>query len=369
MLTLRRFITKEWLLSFLASCFILMLLVAIGDIVNELLRAVTTLPDILLHHLLEWPKWLNKIFPIAALTATLFCLNKLQRRGELMAIFACGFPRYAFLTVIFRMALLVAAAQFLNSAFVRPYSESLPRRLLRDGGIHFRKDQDRTEGIKTSNSVTGRIWYKNASYYCSFAAFDKSRNELREVTFFYYGPDYKLVQIIWAQRARYLRGNSWQLIDGRMVNSLQNKNFPQTDVFHTKNVSLLERPNDFKDIDSEINELAIQKLYAYIKKINRLGISSSEYETLFYEKISSALVCLFFPFIAIGPIYNPNRRHSSFGRSVFFILIFSTIFWLTYSSCLALGSGAKVPPELATFFIPLCSVLYIMLSFYRRRKL
>ncbi|MBF0207087.1 MAG: LptF/LptG family permease [Oligoflexia bacterium] len=368
MYTLKRLITVNWIKAFCGSCAVFLLLVAVANIVSEFLRAATTVQDILLHFLLELPKWLNKIFPVAGLTATLFSLDKLQRRSELISIFACGLPRYIFISLLLQLALAVAAIQFYCAAYLRPYAESLMKEWLRDGGIHFRQS-DKVSGIKATTSASGKIWYKNGTYFCSFAAFDKFKNQLLDISLFYYSQEYRLSQIIWAKSATYQENFRWKLFAGRELSGLQNKNFPTVNFFPEKSINLLEKAVDFKDIDSEINELNFPKLYQYVQRIKRLGIDVAEYETLFYDKISSALICILFPFIAIGALYNPNRRSGSFGKNVFFVLIFTSVFWLAYSSALALGSGRKIHPLLATFAIPVVCMLYLLFYFIKNRKL
>jgi lipopolysaccharide export system permease protein len=366
--TLTRLIVKEWLVAFFGSCMIFVMLVSVANVVSEVLRAVTTIQDILLNNLLGLPMWLNKIFPIAAMTASLFSLNKLQRRNELIAIFACGYSRASFFMVLISLSLVVATVQFFTAAYLRPIAEKQKKEWLRDGGIHFRK-HEKTQTIKATTSTSGKIWYRNNSYYCSFSAFDKEKNELRDVSFFYYGQDYKLTQVIWAPKVTHQEGFNWLLPEGESLTSLQDKNFQTHKPIHNQPINLLERPYDFKDIDSEISELTLPHLYTYRLKIKRHGINSAEYETILYDRLASSLICLIFPFIAIGALFNPNRRQSSFGKNVAFVFVFTAIFWLTYSSFLAMASGHKIPPLIAVAIIPVGCMMYLLFTFYRRRRL
>ncbi|MBF0361359.1 MAG: LptF/LptG family permease [Oligoflexia bacterium] len=373
MTTLKRLISREWLSAFFASVFVFILLITVANVVSELLRSVTTLPDILLNNFLEMPKWLNKILPIACLTATLFSLNRLQRKGELMAIFACGFPRFSFFTLILQLSFLVAVSEFLISSYLQPYADALKFSWLRDGGIHFRGNK--SQSLQTSTSSTGKVWYRNDLYYASFLAFDKQRSELRDLTLFFYDSNYKLERIITADRARTATSSDgsnsykWTLSTGNELNSLKDKNFPQKRVFDTLNLDLKEKPADFLDVDLDINKMDIHNLYYYILKIKKLGINACEYEVMFYEKFSSSIICIIFAFISVGAIFNPNRRHSSFGKNIFFVMIFTTVFWPSYSSFMDLAGGSKLPPLWATFAIPALCSLYILIYFYKHRRL
>lgn len=362
-----RLIIKEWITAFIGACVVMLLLISIADIISELMRGVTTVNDIVLHYLLEVPKWLIKIFPVGTMMATLFMLHKFQRKSELIAIFALGVSRVSLLSTIFILSLFVGILQFYNGAYLGAFFEFQKKKMLRDGGIHFRKDK--TPELKAFSSKGDGFWFKNKSYFCSFEIFDKQKSEMHNVAYYFYSEDFKLTEVIWAKSASYVSGLLWKFKDGEVVSSLQQKSFPKGEVFKERSVHLLERPQDFKDLNIEILELNYPNLKSYIGKLDRLGISSEEYETLLYDKVAAAVICLIFSFIPVEAIFTPNRRNNSFGKTIFIVIVVTLLFWLSYSSFFALGTGGKLPPVVATFIIPLLTFSYLLWYFYRKRNL
>lgn len=367
MLTIKKLITKEWVKAYIGSVFILFLLITVADIVNELLRDATTFGDIILHHILNIPKWFHFILPIASLTATLFSLNRLQMRNELIAILASGLSRQAFIFLLLKLSFIVGCIHFINSSYMRPYTDALKKTMLRDGGIHFRSD--RTDGPQTQTSFGGKTWYRTDDYFCSFSAFDKYNDELKEISIFFYSDEsYKTSKVIYADSAKFMADSKeWVLFNGRRYLYLKDLGFPMVEDFNEMEQGLKEKPRHFKGLDSDIKELDIRNLYSYVEKLKKLGINTNEYEMVLLEKFSFAFVCLIFGVIPVQAIFRPNRRQSSFGKNIFFILVFTIIFWLLYSSFVALGVGNKVPSFVATFTVPLACGIYILIYFYKNR--
>jgi lipopolysaccharide export system permease protein len=364
---LTRLLIKEWLKVFLGAATVLLMLVGVANIISELMRAATTLPDILLHFFLDIPMWLGKILPISCLVGTLFSLSALQRRNELVAMLSCGLSRYSLLSTIAFLSFSVGLLQFGLSGFLRPYSEHLKNFLLVEGGRHFRSSS--TEGIKSHTMSSGKIWYKNSAYFCSLLAYNKDKKEINDISFYYYNDHHNFEKMITAESGQYLQDKTWLLKNGKEVSRMATKEFQLEESFADKKVELGEVPADFEDIDSDITELFIGDLYRYIKKVHALGINVDEYLILFYENFSGGLLCFVFGLLSCQAVFSPGRRHSSFGKSVVFILVFTIFFWLGHSSVLALGSGQKISPAIASFFFPLLCFVYIVRFFVVNRKL
>src|SRR5690606_11452764 len=124
------------------------------------------------HQILEMPKWFAKILPMATLSATLFSLNKLQNRNELIAIFVCGLSRFTFILVILSLGFTIGVLQYFNNAYLAPYAKSLQWVWMKSDARHFRDNQKRS--LKSSLFSSGKIWYKGSDYFCSYSAFDRT---------------------------------------------------------------------------------------------------------------------------------------------------------------------------------------------------
>ena len=87
---LTKIVVFGWLKAFLITASALLLLLTIGNLVNQLMREVISAQETIINFLFELPSWINNIIPVACLSATLFSLEKLKTKNELVAILASG---------------------------------------------------------------------------------------------------------------------------------------------------------------------------------------------------------------------------------------------------------------------------------------
>lgn len=139
--------------------------------------------------------------------------------------------------------------------------------------------------------------------------------------------------------------------------------------FDSKPFKIRETISDFQQINADISTLNIWKLYDYIGVLKNNGINYSEYYVTFLDKFSSGFTCLVLSILASIALFNPNRRNSSFGTNVAFVLSFTFVYWFIYSYFLTLGQTSKVPATVATFGVPGIFVIYLACYFVYHRKL
>lgn len=366
MFTIRKLILKEWLTFFLGSVFILLMILSLGHVLNGLLRATNDLRSILIDLCLETPNFLIRIFPVSCLIASLFSINKLKSRNELTAIFASGFSRRQFVLCIGIIGALVGTALFFINGYLVPYTKH-QQTIIHDNPEVASKAQKSTVSINALRS--GRIWFKGQDYFFSYSSFDSAQNTIYNLTLYYYNSDHKLSEQISAISAKFIEGNSWLLSKGLHVTNLENKTFPEPNSFQEKIFQLKETITDFKKINADISTLDIWRLYDYITVLRTNGINDSEYLVTFLDKFSSGFTCLVLAILASVALFNPNRRNSSFGTNIAFVLSFTFVYWFVYSYFMTLGQTSKIPAVVATFGVPSLFVFYLAFYFIYHRKL
>ncbi len=363
----RRIIIITWLRAFVGALLTLLLLITVGNLLSGILRSNVTPFEVLINHIIQLFDYLPKVFPISALIASLFALNHLVNRNELTAMFALGMTRIKFLSTITLLALFISIVQLGLVGFVQPVVMREGRKILRDASEKFRNLKK--EGIRSRTLNTGKTWFRSEGYFFSFETYDPAKHLLNEPTFFFITEDMKIAQIIRAKKAVYKKEHLWDLTDVQLINDTSAANFPYEKELKHYEVRLDETPDSFKQIDADIKVLNLVKLSRYVRKLKSAKINTAEYEIILYQKISSALLTILFALLSSVAVFNPNRRASSFGKNIFFVLVFTIIYWLVDSYVVQLGNNNIVSPSLVSFILPLLFLLYLSVFFYRHRKI
>lgn len=367
MFTIKKLILKEWLFFFLGSVFILLMVLSLGHILTGLLKASNEIRTILIDLVLEIPNFLIKIFPVSCLIASLFSINKLKNRNELTAIFASGFSRKQFVICIGFIGALVGVALFFINSYLVPYTKH-QQSMLSDTHPSI-ANKAKTSTVSINALKSGRIWFKGQNYFFSYSSFDTTTNTIYDLTLYYYDANSKFSEQITASSALFLKDTSWLLKKVLHVTNLENKTFPEPQYFPEKSFELKETVSDFKKINADISTLNIWRLYDYILVLRTNKINDSEYYVTFLDKFSSGFTCLVLAILASVALFNPNRRNSSFGANIAFVLSFTFLYWFVYSYFMTLGQTSKIPAIAATFGVPSIFVVYLTGYFIYHRKL
>jgi lipopolysaccharide export system permease protein len=336
------------------------MVLSLGHILSGLLSAHKELKFLLTDLILEWPTFLIKIFPVACLIASLFSINKLKSRNELTAIFASGYGRSRFVVAICVAGSVAGIILFYINAYIVPYAKHQQALL---------NNPVAANSISINALNSGKIWFKGKDYFFSYSSFNTRMQELHNLTLYFYDNNFQFTEQISAPVATYDSKNNWILKNALKTTNLQNQTFPDIKKYPKLSFELNESVSDFQKINTDILTLSIWRLYDYISVLRASEINPDEYYVIFLDKFSSAATCLVLAVLASIALFNPNRRNSSFGRSVTLVLGFTFFYWFVYSYFLTLGQTSHLPPIVATFGVPMLFVLYLFFYFIYHRKL
>ncbi len=359
---INKLILKEWTTYFLGSALILLLVLTLGHMLSGILSAHKELPHLMKDLLLQCPTFLIKIFPVACLIASLFSINKLKSRNELTAIFASGFPRWRFVASICLSGGVAGVILFYINSYLVPYAKH--QQTILNNPANASKN-----AISINAMNSGKIWFKGKDYFFSYSSYNKRNLELRDLTLYIYDSNFVFSEEINARIAKFEKDNNWILKDATRTTNLHNKTFPDTKHYKELPLSISESISDFEKINTDILTLSIWRLYDYISVLRASGINSDEYFVIFLDKFSSGITCLTLAVLASIALFNPNRRNSSFGQSVSFVLAFTFFYWFVYSYFMTLGQSSHIHPIAATFGVPMLFVVYLIFYFIYHRKL
>lgn len=364
-----KLILKEWLRFFIGSVLVLLLVLSLGHVLNSLLQDTASFKTIFESLYLEIPTFMIKIFPVSCLVASLFSINKLKNRNELTAIFASGFSRRKFIFSVGSIGAFVGVLIFFINAYMVPYTKHR-QDLMKNGQAREAAGKAIKKSTVSINALnSGKIWFKGQDYFFSYSSFDRKTNTLYNLTLYMYDKNFKLTEQISAAYADFQSENNWLLHRSLHYTNLDNETFPTVQYLDTLPLKIRETISDFRQINADIATLNIWKLYDYINVLKTNGINYSEYYVTFLDKFSSAFTCLVLSILASIALFNPNRRNSSFGKNVAFVLSFTFIYWFIYSYFLTLGQTSRIPAVVATFGVPSIFVAYLTFYFIYHRKL
>ncbi|MCY4524240.1 MAG: LptF/LptG family permease [Halobacteriovoraceae bacterium] len=366
MSVIRRLIFKEWYKAFWGGVAVLLILFSSGNLVAGLLRGNVSVTEVMINYILELPTSLGRILPASCLIASIFSLNKLRNRNELTAILASGFTPYKFLSVIVQASACVAVAQFIILAYCRPFLKGHKDFFIPQNSGLFKFRSLQSKGLRASTITSGKVWYKGTHYFFSFLNYDKAKKILSDVSLYYFDQNYKLEKYIHAKKIVHRNDNIWNFIDGISYSYLNLNSFPEVKTFERESLLLDESPADFDQLEADITTLIPSELLSYIDQLKNVGINTAEYEVMLYDKFSQALICIIFALLASSAIFNPNRRTSSPGKNIFFIVFFIVGYWLIYFYFLELGKNSKLNQYAACFLMPL--LLSGAIVYYLRKK-
>jgi len=366
MTLVKRLIVKEWFSYFLGALIMFSVLISVGNIVSGLLRTNVSAKDVLFNHLIDFPNSLKMIFPIASLVATLFSLSKLQNTNQLSAIFSAGYSRLKFTQDLFFCSALSSIFIFALLGFVRPYLKVKKERLIHQAEAKFRNLQE--VGLRSSTIGSGKIWFKNGSYFFSFSSYDRQKAVIWEPNIVQF-KNHQIEKQIRADSAKNLGGNKWKFFNVTELSQLAGQTFPTFTKSESTEMELSESTVEFNQIEADITTLGLFSLYRYLSSLSRSGINIDEYTMLFLEPFSTAIICILMAFVSIGAVFNPNRRSSSFGKSVFVVFIIAIGYWLLSSYFDELGKSSQVSPLISSMIIPMMLLLIIIINYLRNREI
>ncbi len=364
---IRKHIIKEWINFFLGAVLLLLILLTIANLIGGFLRSNVSAFDVIKNHLIELPGFASQIFPVACLVASLFSINKLKNRNELTAIFAAGFSRRDFISTIFLISLFAASFQFVLSAYVHPFTKKNRHVIIAEGEKKF--SNLKSQGLMSSTIQSGKLWYKTNDFYLAFSSFDKKTNIINDITMYRYDKNYHFSEKLIAKQAMFVGEGVWKFTNGQLISGLNAKTYPTINKFEKVEIPLGMNVEQFKKAESDITTLNIHELNDYIHHLDNSGINTNEYKVMYWEKFSTSFVCIIFALMASVGIFRPNRRNSSFGKTVIFVFVFTLAYWFIYSYVTELGRSSKIMPFLACFAVPLFFLGYIAQIIFKNRKL
>lgn len=284
--------------------------------------------------LYQMPEVLVLLLAPSCLIATLICLSGFARRNELTAMFASGISLGRISFVILSLVFMLCCLSFVITDRVVPP-------LAKERAHFYRTVIQKRPDIQT-DIKQNKIWYRSRNLIYNLRTFDPKENRISGISIYTFNDRFDLIQQIEASTADYVDGK-WMLADGLLTLFDEKTGRPMTRHFDSQGMTLNESPQDFQEIEKEVETLRLKYLWRYIQRNQDAGIDTHSYEVTFWSKISMALVPLIMALLGI-PFATSHSRHSSIARDVSLSFLIVLIYWLIFSSGLSMGKSGMIPP-------------------------
>ena len=286
---------------------------------------------------LKIPSIVVDAYPATALLAVLTSLGLLARRGEMLAIRACGISRWRVLTPLVVAALGVSLAMLAWCERVVPATSSRSR-LIRDNVI---KQRD-TQGYHGVSS----IWLQSASGFVTADFYDADAATLYGLTVFETDGDMRLERIVAAATAKW-HEDRWQVGDANVKEIGPSASVTVRAIGPDETV-LTEPPASFEKRRPKPKELTYRELGALIDTLAQRGLPVEELRVDQQMKLAwplSGVVTMLVGF----PLAVRGGRRFGLAYNVAVGLIVGFAYWAVLATCAAGGKTGALSPAVAAW--------------------
>ncbi len=287
--------------------------------------------------LLEAPKSLLFVSPVATLLSILFTVGIASKWKETVAIRAAGgslkklFSSFLVLGIIISLLTLI-------------FGETLsPMATRKAAWIRT------TKILKKSPRITyreGALWVKGLDRsLIRIRDFVENKDKVLKVSIFNFDPSFKLTRRTEADEAEWING-SWTLKNASVFDFDSNT----TTRYKTLVFTAMEEPKIFREEIRKSEEMNFYELYVYYKRLENAGFKNLRYIVDLYTKIAYPTVN--FVMIVFGIALALNMKHGGGMRAAGLGLVVIIAYWIIFSISLSLGNTGVIPPSLAPWISP-----------------
>jgi len=345
-------LVKGWLLIWVVVSAIFGLLAFIEELdrVNEHYRTLDALHFVLY----TLPQRSMDLAPVIILLGSLLALAGLNRNSEIIAIRAAGVSLLRFFRSVAIPALALVITLYAVSEFIAAplYQQAEIRKIL----------------IRTNkaNLLRGKGLWSNNGYSFFNVRTLKHSNAPRSIYLYEFDKTGRLLNFVYASRARLNKSRRWDLLDVRQK-SLVNNQLKSQHLDHLEMGPFWSR-EELPALPLSTSGMTPSGLYEYSGYLKSTQQVSERIEQLFWQRVSlpltaGAMVLLATPIGAgLG-----STRSNAFGKSLAIGAGVGILFYLASQLIQTGGAIAGLPPQLVAFLPVMLVCVASGLLIYRMR--
>ncbi len=332
---LRRYLTRQIVVSVLLVLLALLMLFSFFDLINELQdvgQGQYQLTSALLFVALSVPGRLYELFPVGVLIGTMLALAQMVLHSEYAVMRTSGVSIYALGGALGLIGVAFAAIAFVSGEFLTPLSEEAAQRMrLRE-----------TSSLVASSFRSG-VWVKDNDAFVNVTRILHDAT-LQDIHIYQFDNEYRLQSISQARQGKYMKDNRWQLDDVLITRFAPGRTAvekrPQMEwhsVLTPRILSVLLMPPE---------RMSLFTLLSYVRHLRDNSQESGRYEIALWNKIIYPLAVLVMMCLAL-PFAYLNVREGGVSTKIFAGIMLGLGFHLVSRLCSYVGALAGWKPFLA----------------------
>lgn len=338
-----RYITREFLRTYLIIFFSFAVVFIVIDVVDNLPRLIrngASTQQATLYYLLRLPYLVVLTSPVTVLLTGLFMMNALSKHNESVAIRAAGISIKRAMFPLFLIGFTISLGIAAMGEYLLPWAETQRNYVY---NVQIKGEQPDDQMLKARIHYQGK---ENDFYYFGF--FDGYKNNLKVIDLTRI--DYQTKEItehITATSADW-NGSRWIIKDceiRRFRGGVQVMHvfYPET------NLAILDvQPQDFIRITQKTLSLTFWQLKDYIGRLRKLGDDPSKEIVDLHMKIAFPLTNLIVIFFFM-PIATSNTRSKGRGWVIMLGLVVCFAYLIVVRVIQSLGYNGVIPPVIAAW--------------------
>ncbi len=346
-----RYIAKLFLFYFVAGLMVFVTLFLVIDFMSMAPRYSGVQVEVWLrYYLFLSPALIYQMIPVAGLIATVFTLTSMNRANELVALFSAGWSLARVSAPILTLVMGLSVLSLWMSDQVLP-------RLAQKKNFTLYVEIQQRPGLY-STVTTNRIWYRSENMLFNIKTLNTEEARAQGLTLYYFDEAWNLVQLITAQNVR-MEGSRWDLERGAVTLFTEASSFPLTQSFERKSIAIGEDIADIKSMSNASEVMSLKDLRRFISRNKEAGLETLSYEVDYHSKFGFALAGFVMALMGI-PFSLSRQRSGGAFVNISLCVGLAFLYWVFYSSSLALGRHGVLPPMAAAW---VANVVLLTLSF------
>lgn len=335
---LRRYVLGECMRIFglcMLGFLLIYVLVDFFDNLDSFLKHGASVSAVVRHFLYKIPLIITQLVPVATLAAVLLGLGMMARHNEITALRASGVSTLQLGAPLLLTATLLGFAILFWNEVVVPYSASRSRQI---EYVEIKK-----KSIRALLSEHG-IWFHGSAGIYNIEHFDSRQERLVGLTVYDFSQTFELERLVEIPSAQW-RGDRWEFHLATERSFDAEGNVEVTMLGH-EDFAIPDRPQDFRILDTDAEELNFLRLRHRIDDLSRKGIDTTELRVDLHLKLALPFLPFVMTLIAI-PLASRNPRQRPLVASVGMGLMVGFSYWVLLALSLSLGHGGAIPPAVA----------------------